>query len=92
MKALSTRIEELKGELVLCRVVMGNGVSSATLNCKVDVLKPKEFVGTKSTCDVDNFLWSMEHYFCAKGIMEDAIKNLSRRKLGQSCDGLHNKA
>ncbi|MBA0696000.1 hypothetical protein Goari_002590, partial [Gossypium aridum] len=71
--ALSTRIEELEGELALCRVVMEKGVSSAALSYE-DVLKLKEFVGTRSACDVDNFLWRMENYFCAKGIVDDAIK------------------
>ncbi|MBA0700302.1 hypothetical protein Goari_005607 [Gossypium aridum] len=45
--ALSTRIEELKRELTLCSVVMGKGVSSASLSYE-DVLKPKDFVGTAS--------------------------------------------
>ncbi|MBA0616006.1 hypothetical protein Godav_016099, partial [Gossypium davidsonii] len=60
--ALSTRIKELKGGLALCRAVVGKGVSSAALSNK-DVSKLKEFVGTKSACDVDNFLWRMENYF-----------------------------
>ncbi|MBA0637347.1 hypothetical protein Godav_000031 [Gossypium davidsonii] len=55
MMALSTRIEELKGELALCQVAVGKGVASAALSYE-DVLKPKEFVRTRSACDVDNFL------------------------------------
>ncbi|KAA3461250.1 reverse transcriptase [Gossypium australe] len=39
---------------------------------KVDVLKPKKFMGMRSARYVDNFLWGMEKYFCAKGIMNDA--------------------
>ncbi|MFQ6643684.1 hypothetical protein Gotur_017712, partial [Gossypium turneri] len=54
-RALSTRIEELEGELALCRAAVGKGVSSAALSNE-DVPKPKEFVGTRSACDVDNFL------------------------------------
>ncbi|KAK5811608.1 hypothetical protein PVK06_026958 [Gossypium arboreum] len=71
--ALSTRIEELEGELALYRIVVGKGVPSAVL-CYEDVLKLKEFMGTRFTCDVDNFLWRMENYFRAKGIIDDAIK------------------
>ncbi|MBA0786610.1 hypothetical protein Gotri_026064, partial [Gossypium trilobum] len=71
--ALSIRIEKLEGELALCRIAMGKGVSSATLNNE-DVLKPKKFVGTRSACDVDNFLERMENYFHAKGITDDAVK------------------
>ncbi|MFQ6643685.1 hypothetical protein Gotur_017712 [Gossypium turneri] len=72
-RALSTRIEELEGELALCRAAVGKGVSSAALSNE-DVPKPKEFVGTRSACDVDNFLWRMEHYFRAKGIVDDVDK------------------
>ncbi|MFQ6622754.1 hypothetical protein Gotur_001853 [Gossypium turneri] len=72
-RALSTRIEELEGELALCRAAVGNGVANAALSNE-DVLKPKEFVGTRSACDVDYFLWRMEIYFRAKGIMDDAVK------------------
>ena len=72
-KALSTRIEELEGELSLCQAAVGKGVANAALSNE-DVPKPKEFVGTRSACDVDNFLWRMENYFRAKGIMEDAVK------------------
>ncbi|MBA0610857.1 hypothetical protein Godav_011627 [Gossypium davidsonii] len=39
-----------------------------------DALKPNVFVGKRSACDVDNFLWGMENYFHAKGIMDDVIK------------------
>ncbi|MBA0649782.1 hypothetical protein Goklo_017306 [Gossypium klotzschianum] len=71
--ALSTRIEDLEGELALCQATMGEGVSSAALSWE-DVLKLKEFVGTRSTFDVDNFLWRIENYFRTKGITNDAIK------------------
>ncbi|MBA0615949.1 hypothetical protein Godav_016046 [Gossypium davidsonii] len=54
-KALSTRIEELEGELALCRATVGKRVSNAALSNE-DVPKPKEFMGTMSACDVDNFL------------------------------------
>ncbi|MBA0794797.1 hypothetical protein Gohar_019089 [Gossypium harknessii] len=73
MKALSTRIEELEVELALCRAAVGEGVLSAALNNE-DVPKLKECVGTRSVCDVDNFLWRMENYFCAKGIVDNSVK------------------
>ncbi|MBA0839271.1 hypothetical protein Goarm_005020 [Gossypium armourianum] len=41
--ALNTIIEELEGELALCRAAVEEGVPSAALSYK-DVLKPKEFV------------------------------------------------
>ncbi|MBA0669964.1 hypothetical protein Goklo_024190 [Gossypium klotzschianum] len=60
--ALSTRIEELDVKLALCRAAVRERVSSAALSYE-DVPKPKEFMGTKSTYDMDNFLWKMENYF-----------------------------
>ncbi|MFQ6655984.1 hypothetical protein Gotur_026285, partial [Gossypium turneri] len=72
-RALSTRIEELEGELALCQVAVGNGVTNAVLSNE-DVPNLKEFVGIRFACDVDNFLWRMENYFRAEGIMDDAVK------------------
>ncbi|MBA0671342.1 hypothetical protein Goklo_029699, partial [Gossypium klotzschianum] len=46
-----------------------------------DIPKPKEFVGIRSACDVDNFLWRMKNYFRAKDIVDDAIKKEARAKL-----------
>lgn len=43
MRALSIRIEELEGELPMCRVAVGRGVLGVTLNCKINVPKPKKF-------------------------------------------------
>ncbi|MBA0634179.1 hypothetical protein Godav_022289 [Gossypium davidsonii] len=62
-RTLGTMIEELEEELALCRAAVGKGVANATLSNE-DVPKPKKFVGTRSACDVDNFLWRMENYFC----------------------------
>ncbi|MBA0877119.1 hypothetical protein Goshw_022262 [Gossypium schwendimanii] len=70
---LSIRIDELEGELALCQAVVEKGVSSAELSYE-DVPKPKEFVGIMSVCDVENFLWMMENYFRAKGIVDDVVK------------------
>ncbi|MBA0798720.1 hypothetical protein Gohar_009283 [Gossypium harknessii] len=73
MMALSTRIEELEGELALCGTAMGKGVANAALSIE-DVSKLKKFVGTKSACVVYNFLWRMKNYFRAKVITDDAVK------------------
>ncbi|MFQ6646231.1 hypothetical protein Gotur_019105 [Gossypium turneri] len=70
MMVLSTRIEELEVKLDLCRAAVGEGVTVSY----EDVPKSKEFVGTKSACDVDNFLWRMENYFRVKGITDDTVK------------------
>ncbi|MBA0567268.1 hypothetical protein Golob_012016 [Gossypium lobatum] len=53
--ALSIRIEKLEGELALYQATVGKGVSSVALSNE-DVPNLKEFVGTRSAYDVDNFL------------------------------------
>ncbi|PKI77581.1 hypothetical protein CRG98_002035, partial [Punica granatum] len=35
---------------------------------------PKEFKGTRVAKDVDNFIWSMETYFRAMGVKDDAVR------------------
>ncbi|MBA0671602.1 hypothetical protein Goklo_024172, partial [Gossypium klotzschianum] len=72
---LSIIIEELEGKLALYRAALGKGVSSAALSNE-DVPELKEFVGTRSVCDVDNFLWRMENYFRAKGSEKDQMKDV----------------
>ncbi|KAH1114775.1 hypothetical protein J1N35_008153 [Gossypium stocksii] len=52
---LNTKIDELEGELVFCRVVVGKGMLGATPKRKVYVPKRKEFKGKRSVRDVDNF-------------------------------------
>ncbi|KAK8314423.1 hypothetical protein V6Z12_D01G170500 [Gossypium hirsutum] len=73
--ALKGEIAELKGELTIYEVALGNGgLAAAAPKPNIDVPKPKEFKGTSSARDVDNFLWGIEQYFCAKGITEDVTK------------------
>ncbi|KAK8307402.1 hypothetical protein V6Z12_D03G193100 [Gossypium hirsutum] len=73
--ALKEEIAELKGELTIYKVALGNGgLAAVAPKPSVDVPKPKEFKGTRSARDVDNFLWGIEQYFRAKGITEDATK------------------
>ncbi|KAK8366383.1 hypothetical protein V6Z12_A02G116100 [Gossypium hirsutum] len=73
--ALKGEIAELKGELTIYKVALGNGgLAAAAPKPNIDVPKPKEFKGIRSARDVDNFLWGIEQYFCAKGITEDVTK------------------
>ena len=72
--ALREEMAELKRELSACKAVIGGGVLVAAPTHRVDVPKPKEFKGTRSAKDVDNFLWGMEQYFRVMGIVEDATK------------------
>ncbi|KAK8335242.1 hypothetical protein V6Z12_A09G040700, partial [Gossypium hirsutum] len=75
MTSLKEEIVELKGELTSYKAALGNGgLAAFTPKPSVDVPKPKEFKGTRSAREVDNFLWRVEQYFRAKGIADDATK------------------
>ncbi|PKI60465.1 hypothetical protein CRG98_019119 [Punica granatum] len=39
-----------------------------------DVPRPKEFKGTRVAKDADNFIWSMETYFRATGVEDEAVR------------------
>ncbi|MBA0671343.1 hypothetical protein Goklo_029699, partial [Gossypium klotzschianum] len=62
-----------RGRVVLVPSSHGERSGKCSLNNE-DIPKPKEFVGIRSACDVDNFLWRMKNYFRAKDIVDDAIK------------------
>lgn len=53
---LMKHIVEFKGELFICKAVLDNGVLVVAPKPEIDVLKLKEFKGTRSARDV-NFLW-----------------------------------
>ncbi|XP_052483073.1 uncharacterized protein LOC128036201 [Gossypium raimondii] len=75
MTALKEEIAELKGELTIYKAALGNGgLAVVTPKPSVDVPKPNEFKGTRSTRDVDNFLLRIEQYIRAEGITDDATK------------------
>ena len=55
--AMKEEIAELKGELTICKVALGNGMlTSGSKQRHVDVPKPEKFKGARSAREVDNFL------------------------------------
>ncbi|KAK8314289.1 hypothetical protein V6Z12_D01G162200 [Gossypium hirsutum] len=73
--AMKKEMEELKGELMIYKADLSNGVlSSRPKQQAMDVPKPEKFKGARSARDVDNFLWEMKQYFRAMGIEDDATK------------------
>ncbi|KAK5772302.1 hypothetical protein PVK06_048586 [Gossypium arboreum] len=72
--ALKEQIDELKRELVICKVALGNGMLAIVFKHNMDIPKPKEYTRTRSARDVHNFLEGMEQYFHVRGIMDDATK------------------
>lgn len=70
LTSLVARMDRLEGEL---RALARGGVVAPSAP-RQDVPKPKEFKGSRSAKDVDNFLWHMEQYFGAIGMVDDASK------------------
>ncbi|MBA0866407.1 hypothetical protein Goshw_020652 [Gossypium schwendimanii] len=59
--AMKKKIEELKGELTIYKAALSNGMLSSRPKQQImDVPKLEKFKGTRSTRDVDNFLWEIE--------------------------------
>ena len=74
MVAMREEMDELKKELTACKTTIGGGILAMIPSPRVDVPKPKEFKGARSTKEVDNFLWGMERYFRASNITIDVTK------------------
>ena len=74
LEAMMVAMREEMDELTACKTAIRGDVLAMTLIHQVDVPKPKEFEGTRSIKEVDNFLWGMERYFRASNITVDATK------------------
>ncbi|MBA0755234.1 hypothetical protein Gogos_022363 [Gossypium gossypioides] len=72
---LKKEINEIKGELKIFEAAIGNGMLASKPKQQVmDVPKPKTFKETRSSSEVDNFLWAMEQYFRTMNMKDDATK------------------
>ncbi|KAF2321298.1 hypothetical protein GH714_038539 [Hevea brasiliensis] len=68
---------EQQVSLVAMAVIQGGGANTLGLPwlpSRVEVLKPNSFKGSRDAKEIDNFLWSLEQYFRALGIADDARK------------------
>ena len=56
------RVEDMGGDLALCKRAMAAGTSTTTVieAKRVDVPKPKTFNGVRNPREVENFLWGLE--------------------------------
>ncbi|KAH1039859.1 hypothetical protein J1N35_041602 [Gossypium stocksii] len=76
---LKEETTQLKMELTIHKATLTNGMLALGLKQqKMDAPKPKEFKGTMSARNVDNFHWRMEQYFHAMGIKDDAVRLLKK--------------
>ena len=55
MVVMREKMEELKKELTAYKTAIGGGILAMTPTHRVDVPKLKEFKGTRSAKEVDNF-------------------------------------
>ncbi|CAN1194169.1 hypothetical protein LINPERPRIM_LOCUS21659 [Linum perenne] len=69
---IKEELENLKGDMSLCKRAMANGDVTAT--SKVDVPRPKSYGGSRNAKELENFLWGLEQYFEASGIHDELAK------------------
>ncbi|KAG8611914.1 hypothetical protein MANES_S041516v8 [Manihot esculenta] len=78
LRRLREKVDQLDVELGLCKtaVVSGRGASTSGVaaNIRYDAPKPKPYSGERSAREIDNFLWTVERYFEAVGILDDEGK------------------
>uniref|UniRef100_A0A803LW10 Ty3 transposon capsid-like protein domain-containing protein n=1 Tax=Chenopodium quinoa TaxID=63459 RepID=A0A803LW10_CHEQI len=72
--ALKKENELLKEELTLLKRTTVAGGATIQVGPKVEIPKPPKYHGKRDAREIDNFLWSMERYFEAVHLEEDASK------------------
>ncbi|XP_075111676.1 uncharacterized protein LOC142181907 [Nicotiana tabacum] len=67
--------EDLKSETVVLRRAVGEDAPQRGVDrLKVKIPKPMEFVGARSTRELENFLWGMEKYFHVIRVQDEIEK------------------
>ncbi|CAN1350435.1 hypothetical protein LINPERPRIM_LOCUS42162 [Linum perenne] len=69
---IKEELENLKGDMSLCKRAMANGDVIAA--SRVDVPRPKSYGGSRNAKELENFLWGLEQYFEASGIRDELAK------------------
>uniref|UniRef100_A0A803N015 Ty3 transposon capsid-like protein domain-containing protein n=1 Tax=Chenopodium quinoa TaxID=63459 RepID=A0A803N015_CHEQI len=72
--ALKKENELLKEELTLLKRATVAGGATIQAGPKVEIPKPPKYHGKRDAREINNFLWSMERYFEAVHLEEDASK------------------
>ncbi|KAK8656120.1 hypothetical protein V6N13_108679 [Hibiscus sabdariffa] len=68
------QLEALQGDVALCKRAMVAGPSTTVETRRVEVPRPITFGGLRNAQEVDNFLYGLDQYLGAVGIVEDASK------------------
>ncbi|XP_048235994.1 uncharacterized protein LOC125371332 [Ricinus communis] len=78
LDGMVARLLVTEEELILYKkaAIQGGGCMPMVVSTpsKIDVLKPKAYQGSRNAKEIDNFLWSLEQYFKALGLVEEAKK------------------
>ncbi|KAL4368415.1 hypothetical protein GQ457_05G001620 [Hibiscus cannabinus] len=68
------QLEALQADVALCKRAMVAGPSTIVETRRVEVPRPRTFGGSRNAQEVDNFLYGLDQYLGAVGIVEDASK------------------
>lgn len=73
------KLGEVTNEVAVLKldVVQDNVASPSPLNniaTKIDVPKTSSYKGSRNAKDIENFIWSLQQYFRALGIIDNALK------------------
>lgn len=71
---LQKELEAVKKDIFLCKIATSQGVLNPQLIPRVDILPPKCFDRSRSARELDNFLWGLEQFYEASGMVDDAMK------------------
>ncbi|KAF2302150.1 hypothetical protein GH714_032982 [Hevea brasiliensis] len=87
-------MKDVRDELVLLKRLVAQGVGTnpqPTLTiptARVEITKPSAFKGARSAREIDNFLWTLDQYFRAFRVEEDARKVDHAPLFGRKCYGM----
>lgn len=74
LASIREEVKEVKSDWSLCKMVVTQGAITSQTTLRVDVPRPKTFNGSRNAREIDNFLWGLEQYFDASGVVEDGMK------------------
>lgn len=74
VEAIKAQVNELQSDWVIWKRSMGNGVVPMREAPRVKIPDPKLYAGARDARELENFLWHMEQYFEAIGMVEEKMK------------------
>ena len=71
------QLEEARTDVIMCKKALAAGPATTSVSTgahRVEVPKPRSYAGARNAREVDNFLWGLEQYLGATGVVEDDAK------------------